>query len=273
MVAGDSEMLKADVVLRRAKFQDLLSNYAAEVNCRFSDVLMQVGATGRIDFGMGSSSDDGAVTMRVLFDAASKLSEMQGAQVDSGVLQTHESLSGGEKAFAVLAFFMAAARVVRKSRGQSRQSASHSTPPPRTATELPLRCIDDFGAHMEYALRMVRRCSYHVSGCCLNTCSSPTPAQRATSMFLAEALTCVRPGGSVFSARWPSTGPPCPAVASPCRMNQNQQCIVLTPHDISAAVCLSQTQMAFIKVTTLDCGGTTAGNAAATGAGGGDSDE
>lgn len=139
MVAGNSEMLNADAVRRRTAFQDLRRVVAAEVNRKFSDVLMEVGAIGLIDFDMGSSSDDGAVTMRVLFDAASRLSVTQGGQVDDGVLQTLESLSGGDKAFAILAFLMAAARVVRKSRGESRQSASHSTRLP----DLPQRCLSD----------------------------------------------------------------------------------------------------------------------------------
>ena len=52
--------------------------------------------------------------MKVLFNALEKLGDThtQGTQVEDGVLQTSESLSGGEKTTAGLTFLMAAARVI-----------------------------------------------------------------------------------------------------------------------------------------------------------------
>ena len=63
---------------------------------------------------MDKDSDEGSVTMKVLFNAMEKLGNTltQGTQVEDSVLQTSESLSGGEKTTVGLIFLMAAARVI-----------------------------------------------------------------------------------------------------------------------------------------------------------------
>ena len=117
-VEGNIKLIKKEATLRRAKFKELRQDYSEQVDARFSDILTEHAAAGRIDFDMDPASDEGSVTMRVLFNAASKLSLTEGTQVDESVLQTSESLSGGEKTTAGLAFLMAAARVVsEQSRG------------------------------------------------------------------------------------------------------------------------------------------------------------
>lgn len=117
-VQGNIMLIKREAVERRTKFQDLRRILAHETDLKFSDILAERAAAGHIDFDMDPKSDDGTVTMRVLFNAASKLSLTQGTEVDDGFLQTSESLSGGEKTTAGLAFLMAAARVVRERLGE-----------------------------------------------------------------------------------------------------------------------------------------------------------
>ena len=164
-VEGNIVLIKKEAALRRTKFQDLRRILAHETDMKFSDILIERGAAGHIDFDMDPKSDEGSVTMRVLFNAASKLSLTEGTQVDESVMQTSESLSGGEKTTAGLAFLMAAARVVREqSRGRychargrrvAQQPALPGIPAPPAA--VPVRCMDEFDVYMDDASRKVRR--------------------------------------------------------------------------------------------------------------------